>query len=124
VRLFLEQHGSSRFELAWLTDDHRHVADEEVEASIRRTINRAGFRCADAENNWTYYVLPEVWAAEVCKGFDHHAVARALAERGFLQKGDGRNLTASVRVPGVGKTRLYAVTSALLAGEEVRDADR
>ena len=124
VRLFLEQHGSSRFELAWLTDDHRHVAGEEAEASIRRTINRAGFRRADAENNWTYYVLPECWAAEVCKGFDHHAIARALADRGFLQKGDGRNLTASVRVPGVGKTRLYAVTSALLAGEEARDADR
>ena len=123
VRLFLEQHGSSRFELAWLTDDHRHSAGDEAEASIRRTINRAGFRRADADGNWTHYVLPESWMAEVCKGFDHRLIARAMAERGWLEPGDGKNLSKTVRVPGTGKPRLYVVTAAFLAGE-VNDADR
>ena len=123
VRLFLEQHGSSRFELAWLTDDHRPVAGEEAEASIRRTINRAGFRRADEDGNWTHYVLPESWMAEVCKGFDHRLIARAMAERGWLEPGDGKNLSKTVRVPGTGKPRLYVVTAAFLAGE-VNDADR
>jgi uncharacterized protein (DUF927 family) len=123
VRLFLEQHGSSRFELAWLTDDHRHVAGEEAEASIRRTINRAGFRRADAQNNWTYYVLSECWASEICKGFDPGVIARAMVERGWMEPGEGKNMTKSVRVPGVGKTRLYTIPAAFLENEEKAGAD-
>lgn len=102
VRLFLEQHGSSRFELAWLTDDHRPVAGEEAEALIRRTISRAGFRRVDDDGNWTYYVLAESWSAEICKGFDHRLIARTLLQRGWLEAGDGKNLTKTVRVPGAG----------------------
>lgn len=122
VRLFLEQHGSSRFELAWLTDDHRHVAGEDAEASLRRTINRAGFRRADAENNWIYYVLPEVWAAEICRGFDHRLIARAMVERGWMEAGDGKNLARRVRVPGAGSPRLYSIRAAVLEADA--DADR
>ena len=108
VRLFLEQHGSSRFEPAWIKDDARPSAGDEAEDNLRRTINRAGFRRADSLDDqqkgaWTYYVMPECWASEVCKGFDHKAVASALAERSWLNTGDGRNLTQSVRVPTVGK---------------------
>ena len=84
-------------------------AGEEAEASIRRTINRAGFRRADAENNWTYYVLPECWAAEVCKGFDHRLIARAMVERGWMEPGDGKNLARRIRVPGAGTPRLYSI---------------
>ena len=122
VRLFLEQHGSSRFELAWLTNDHRPVAGEEAEASIRRTINRAGFRRADADGNWTYYVLPESWMAEVCKGFDHRLIARAMTERGWLEPGEGRNLAKKVKVPGISSMRLYTIPAAFLEGDA--DADR
>ena len=68
-------------------------------------------------------MLPESWAAEVCKGFDHRLIARAMAERGWLEPGDGKNLAKTVRVPGTGKPRLYVVTAAFLAGE-VNDADR
>lgn len=123
VRLFLEQHGSSRFEPAWLSDDHRPAAGEETETALRRTLNRAGFRRVDAAGNWTYYVLAESWATELCRGFDHQLIARALAERGWLEPGDGKNLAKSVRVPGTGKLRLYVVTAAFLAGE-VDDVDR
>jgi putative DNA primase/helicase len=57
VRLFLEQHGESRFSLAWDVENERPVS------------NRAGFRRA-ADAGATYYVLGEVFRREVCKGFD------------------------------------------------------
>jgi uncharacterized protein (DUF927 family) len=122
VRLFLEQHGSYRFELAWLTEEHRPSAGEEAEASIRRTPNRAGFRRADAENNWTYYVLPECWTAEVCKGFDARLIARTMIDRGWMERGDGDNLAQRVRVPGAGTPRVYKITAAFLGADA--DADR
>jgi uncharacterized protein (DUF927 family) len=125
VRLFLEQHGSSRFEPAWLkADGARGGAGAEAEDGLRRTVNRAGFRRADAEGNWTFYVLSESWAGEVCKGFDHGLIARAMLERGWLEKADGKNLAKKVRVPGAGEPRLYVVPARFLAGEEGEDADR
>ena len=37
-------------------------------------------------------MLPECWAAEVCKGFDARLIARAMIERGWMEPGDGKNL--------------------------------
>lgn len=119
VRLFLEQHGSSRFEPAWVVEDGiRGSAGEDAEVNLRKTIQRAGFRRTAGEGNWTFYVLPEVWAVEICKGFNHHAVAKAMAERGWLRLGDGRNLAQSLRVPDHGKLRLFAIPPSFLAGED------
>jgi uncharacterized protein (DUF927 family) len=125
VRLFLEQHGSSRFEPAWLKEDGaRGGTGVAAEDGLRRTVNRAGFRRADTDGNWTFYVLSESWAGEVCKGFDHRLLARAMAERGWLERGEGKNLAKKVRVPGAGEPRLYVVPARFLAGEEAEDADR
>ena len=71
---------------------------------------------------WTYYVLPECWAAEVCKGFDYRLIARAMIERGWMEPGDGKNLARRIRVPGAGTPRLYSIRAAFLEGDA--DADR
>ena len=116
VRLFIEQHGSARFEPAWLrTDEGYNSASDTTATTILKTVSRAGFRRTDDAGNWSYYVLPEVWAAEMCKGFDARMVAKAMDERRWLQKGDGSNLTVTVRVPNNGKLRLYAIGPAFLA---------
>jgi putative DNA primase/helicase len=96
VRLFLEQHGDSRFDPAWDPLDHRTF------------INRAGFRRYEEGVGWTYFVLPESWAAEVCRGLSAKAVAKEMAARGWLLSESGR-LSRSVRVPGAGKTRAYVI---------------
>jgi uncharacterized protein (DUF927 family) len=113
VQFFLEQHGSSRFETAW-TDGDSHLG---------RTSNRAGFRRADDGGAWRYYVLPECWAAEVCKGFDPGLMARAMVERQWMEPGEGKNLTKKVRVPGSGTPRLYTINASFLAGEDRSNAD-
>jgi putative DNA primase/helicase len=111
LRLFLEQYGTSRFEAAWEIDP----ADPTT-----GVINRAGFRRREVVTEdertgartygpWEYYVLPEVWRREVCKGVDHKAIAKALAAQGGLVLGDGRNLPCNIRVPGLGLRRLMHV---------------
>jgi uncharacterized protein (DUF927 family) len=110
VRLFLEQHGSSRFETPW----REGVV---IGAAAERTVNRAGFRKPGERDGWTYYVLPGVWSAEVCKGYDPKMVAKAMAERGFL-KPEGTKLAASARVPGHGKQRFYTILPSFLTERE------
>ena len=69
VRHFLELHGEGRF-----TDIERTVVDDN---HTPRTMNKAGFREKNHESNLEYYCYPEVFKAEICKGFDHRAVAIA-----------------------------------------------
>lgn len=116
VRQFFELHGDARF-TDWerATDDH-----------APKTVNRAGFRkyrdATDENGNPVYYdgeaanravevelyVLLEVFRQEVCKGFDHRAVSRLLAERGALIT-EGQSYTRKERLPGLGNVRCYRI---------------
>jgi putative DNA primase/helicase len=106
VRLFLEQHGEGRFAKPWAPFEER-----------RDVINRAGFRKHADGAGWTYYILPEVWRTEVCKGFDAKAVGREMADRGWLET-EAKQLSRKERIPGEGLTRVYVVPSAFLDGGE------
>jgi uncharacterized protein (DUF927 family) len=122
VRAFLEAHGSSRFEPAWIAQDHRPDAGAHMEDTLRRTINRAGFRRDDAAERWEYYVLPEAWQCELCRGFDAKTIASAMAEKAWLRKGDGGRLTHKPRVPGFGTPRVYIITADFLSPVDEADA--
>ncbi len=120
VRQFFELHGDARF-TCWerVMDDH-----------APKTVNRAGFRkfrdLLDSNNapiwdeagkriqDTEFYVLPEVFKAEVCKGFDPKTVAKLLADKGYLQM-DGRQFTRKERLPGMGNIRCYRINSKLMA---------
>jgi putative DNA primase/helicase len=104
VRLFLEQHGESRFSLAWDRDHERPVS------------NRAGFRKA-ADTGATFYVLPEVFRREVCKGFTPAMVAKAMAERGWLQH-EHKRWTTNARIPGEGTQRVYVIPPEFMCGDD------
>lgn len=120
VRAFLELHGTSRFEEAWPKDTRSaSVVTSETEISLRRTINRAGFRRLEQEGrgeSWEYYVLPEAWRGEICKGFDANSIAKAMIARKWMTTDAGKHLTRVIRVPGVGRTRVFCIASAFLAG--------
>ncbi len=126
VRLFLEQHGESRFAAAW-DRTVRHVSADggEVETvkTDRPTINRAGFRKVTEEGT-TFYVLREVWRTEVCRGLDAKEIASAMAERGWLIHEHGR-LTTNVRIPGEGDKpqRLYVITPGFLQDDIKSDGN-
>lgn len=114
VRAFVAIHGASRFERA---DDN--APDDQ------RIINRAGFRRRTNEGQ-EYLILPSVWRDEVCRGLDAGRVARALVAHGLLRRdGDGRHLTAVVRLSNHGRIRVYRVLASILGdgGEEAADAE-
>jgi putative DNA primase/helicase len=103
VRLFIEQHGESRFEP--LDDD-----------GGRPVINRAGWRKGSgAERRW--YVPPEIWRPEICNGLEAIFVARSLAGRGLLATQPSGDLQSVVKVQGTAK-RAYVLTAEILAGGE------
>lgn len=115
VRLFLVQHGSSRF----TTLVQEHGTGAWVEASPDRPVaNRAGWRKRREEGGRDEYLIaPEAWRAEVCAPacLDPTATAQTLANAGLLRRGEQRRLQAEERVPGLARAaRVYAISAAIL----------
>jgi uncharacterized protein (DUF927 family) len=104
VRHFIEAHGDSRFEdLDLLPDPDR-----------KPVVNRAGYRDGkDEDRRW--YVLPEVWAREVCEGLNAHETAVALRERGMLEA-DPRGKLAKVKRINGKPLRLYTLNPSIFDG--------
>jgi uncharacterized protein (DUF927 family) len=100
VRLFIEQHGESRFEPL---DD----------ADTRAVNNRAGWRRGGGSDR-EWMAPPEVWKSEICNGLDSTMVARTLARRGMLRRGPDQ-FAAVVKVGGLAK-RVFVLTSAIIEG--------
>lgn len=100
VRLFIEQHGESRFDTL---DDH----------DARPVNNRAGWRKGSGLHR-EWMIPPEVWKTEICNGLDATLVARTLSERGMLQRaGDGFQPVR--KIDGANK-RVYVVTAKIFDG--------
>ncbi len=133
---FFQMHGDARF--VWW---HRATDDRKP-----NTINRAGFKRmltsegmpinsnsdhhkaygdivhpADAEGaELEYFVLPEVFRTEVCKGFSPKAVAHLLIERGLLLpegSGDKARADRKERLPGMGSARCYRFSPKIATAE-------
>lgn len=109
VRKFIQQYGDERFAYMSTTADGRHIT------SAAR--NRAGYsRTVNGETE--YLFLSDVFRSEICSGYDHTMVARALEQRGYLKRGQADRLTTKVQIPGQSKrAELYLVTSAILEAE-------
>jgi putative DNA primase/helicase len=58
-----------------------------------------------------YYVLPESFKNELCKGFDLKAMCRLLRDSGVLECGKD-SFTRSERLPGLGNVRCYRIVPA------------
>ena len=52
-----------------------------------------------------YLILPPVFQRDVCEGFDYRAVARALLQRGYLDR-EPPHLTKKMRVPELGSSKV------------------
>ena len=110
VRAFLAAHGESRFALLISGAAHEPPATDGF-----RVLNRAGFRRVGPQET-EFLILKESWNTDVCKSLEPKRAAQALASAGFLRTERGR-LTLSTRLPGLGQTRVYAVSSRVLDSE-------
>jgi putative DNA primase/helicase len=104
VIAYIEAHGSSRFDPAWVDNAERVV------------VNRAGFKRRD-ESGWEYMVLPEQWRGEVAKGFDAAALARAMVKRGLMMPANDGKAAKPVKVPGHRTMRLYVMAPGIIGDE-------
>jgi uncharacterized protein (DUF927 family) len=105
VKTFFELHGNSRF--------------ENMDAMEQQRIQqRAGFyrlrldpQRSESLDDWCrdYYVLPQVFRAEVCKGHDFRDAIKILRTHGWLIPGsDGRH-QQKPRLPEIGTTWVYVI---------------
>lgn len=111
VRTALVQHGAARFTVLVQSAG----GSWEELAPDRPVLNRIGWRKRDGGRD-EYLIPPETWRAEICApaGLDPIACARTLAASGFLRRGEGKNLMARERLPGMGALRVYAISASLL----------
>ena len=100
VRLFVEQHGESRFED--VNGDGPTIVN-----------NRAGWRTGKGQDR-EWWVAPQFWKSEICAGLDPKLVAKTLAERGFLRRAQDGYQTV-VKIAGQPR-RVYVLLADLIAG--------
>lgn len=131
VRAWLEKNGDAL--LTWVhraLDDHR--ASTPLRAGFKRLVDDQGkplkFDAAteyierrsteESGEMWhaqvEYLILPEAFRREVCKGFDSHAVARMLKNRGHLRHESDR-LTNQQRLPGIGKAPCFHIKASIMS---------
>ena len=62
-------------------------------------------------------MLPQVFASEICKGFDPKAAVKLLRTHGWLIPGSDGN-TQKPRLPEMGATRVYVIGGKMWDHEE------
>lgn len=130
VRRFMEVSGEGRFTW-WHRAADDHSAKTLQRAGFRRMLNEDGEpiktnaqhlgefgdHMAPAQGEAVsveYFILPEVFRAEVCQGFDPEAVCRVLVAHECLKTEAGR-FTVKARLPGLGPSRCYHIPPAIFA---------
>ncbi|MDD2729094.1 DUF927 domain-containing protein [Malikia sp.] len=125
VQGFLSSHGEGRFTW-WHRAADDHSAKTLMRAGFRRMVNERGEPIkTDAEHERNYgeritplsgesvsaefFILPEVFRGEVCKGFDFEAVCKVLADHGCLMMNEPGRHAKKVKLPGVGQSRCYHI---------------
>jgi uncharacterized protein (DUF927 family) len=87
-----------------------------MQMPYQKITNRAGFRESEMDET-TYYVLPEVFNAEFCSGFDKRLVESVCIEEGWLIRGKDR-VTLKKRLPQMGAKWVYMFTNCVLGDED------
>lgn len=105
VKAFFEANESSRFEAITPDPDH-----------IERINNRVGYwKVENGEK--IFYVLPEQFKNEVCKGYDSRKAARALLAYNLLEHDTGKT-SKTARIPSrKNAVKVYAVKEAIFSWE-------
>jgi uncharacterized protein (DUF927 family) len=116
VRRFIEMHGESRFSAWNETLEGSYIGDSPWPS---KTINRAGFRRITEDGRTDYYILPEAYRDVVCAGLNATSVTKELVKRGFLHTTSEGKPQVEVRLPSIGKKRVYHLKADILG--EVSD---
>ncbi len=109
VKKFFEQHGESRF------------SPFEGVPIAEKTPNRVGFK-KKGDDGIEFYVLPESFKTEICRGLDPNFVADICVKNGLIKTDSTGSSTRSERLPGYeGTKRCYRFLPKVLIDESFQD---
>lgn len=101
VKAFLEKYGESRF---------INIGEN----FLVKPVDRAGYK-QRIDGVFHYYILPEVYKNEVCRGLTYKQVSQYLIQRKLLITDTQGRSVESKYLPDVGKIRIYHLTGEILA---------
>lgn len=113
IKSFFERYGNSKF--ITLGDGDTEIADNGVKLT-----ERIGYK-QKHQDLYHYYVLPEAYKSELCKGFDSRALTRALIQQGYLIPDNNGKNQLSRKFPGIGSKRVYHFSPTIIAEHEERN---
>jgi uncharacterized protein (DUF927 family) len=142
VRLFFETYGESRFH-PWDAEEPLpcqhchgtgHSAEEQPCAGCQGTgqlavrgarpmQDRAGFWRETAEGQREFYVLRQVFVAEIARSYDPEWLAKVLVLRGWVKPDAQHRPTRVERLPTIGTARVFRFLPAVLATNETQETD-
>jgi len=125
VRHQLTKFGEARFK-RW--DEPENGFNTIIDTHVPITAEAWGYRQEVVDRNMAegnssdviFYIFPDAFNKDLCKGFDGGRVARLLRDKGVLEITEGdrkeNRLTIKVRLPRMGKTptRVYKLRNSLL----------
>ena len=109
VRAMLEKHGASRF-MPVDTDLRLISPSTPVNGRLGYVKRPAG----DDDGGEVFYVLPEMFRSEICKGLDAARVAQELARAGALIPDTDGKRSQTLYFPGTGQKRVYVIDAVKL----------
>jgi len=95
LRLFIEQHGASRF--------------QDMDDADAICLNRVGFRQKGMGGVTRYFIMPEAFKKEVVRGHSATRAAQVLRESGWLEAKEKDRNTTKHTLPGLGRVSCYTV---------------
>jgi putative DNA primase/helicase len=113
VRQWFGLHGEARF-TDWSRADDDHAPKTMNRAGWRKAIKTAG---TEALTGWEWFVLPDVFRTEACKGYTANAALKLLADRGHLVR-EGKHYGCRASPPGADKVTVYRVRSSVLGDSD------
>jgi putative DNA primase/helicase len=101
VKSFLEKYGDSKF---------INIG----ETYPTKPVERFGYK-QKFDGVFHYYIFPEIYKNEVCKGLNYKQVTKYLLERNLLVADAQGRSVESKHLPDIGKVRVYHITGEILA---------
>lgn len=115
VRAYLERHGESRF----ASTEKRCSYMNDAASSVARSHQRTGYRHETDGVVAEYWVLPEMFVEEICRGFDPKVMTKMLTRKGYLALDSQGRPQIAKRLPGMSaQQRVYVIKACILQDEE------
>jgi len=124
IRSYLETNGEGKFSM-WHRSSDDHAPKTLQRSGVRRMLNADGEPIKTGNPplasgyvepvvmgdgvSFEYFILAEAFQNDVCKGFDHKAVAAVLLSHGCLVAKEKDRYSIKTRLPGVGLARCYHI---------------